>query len=433
MTDEFESLSPEQGELVVQLQDRTGLQDLGVCRALLESRDWDLEAVAREQLGQSDSEEDLEVEEVVRQPLDRSSVVRPAHSMGWIMYILTFPSRVFTSSLNIFWSFLSSLMPARVTDQTSGKEEVVQFCREFEQQYGTSHPAFTRLGYYQALEEAKRDLRFLLVYLHSEDHQDTDRFCSEVLGSQTVIQQIQDLNIMFWTCSVRRMEGYKVSQALRENSYPFLALIVLRQHRMVVVARQEGMVRPDSLTDWLRRTVTEYEAFIVAARADRDERNLDREIRNQQEAEYAETLRRDQEREERLREQAELERREEEQAEMLRREELEKKDNIVRMKIEFASEIPEEPEPELENVVRVCIKLPGGQRLDRRFLLSHSLKHIYYFVFCHPDSPDEFDIVTNYPKRTLQCKPSSDLPSPPTLKEAGFGKSEMLFVSDLDS
>ena len=70
---------------------------------------------------------------------------------------------------------------------------------------------------------------------------------------------------------------------------------------------------------------------------------------------------------------------------MLRREELEKKDKIVRMKVEFASEIPDEPEPELENVVRVCIKLPGGQRLDRRFLLSHSLKHIYYYVFCHPD------------------------------------------------
>ena len=30
-------------------------------------------------------------------------------------------------------------------------------------------------------------------------------------------------------------------------------------------------------------------------------------------------------------------------------------------------------------------------------------------------------------------QPSSELPSPPTLKEAGFGKSEMLFVSDLDS
>ena len=266
MTDAFESLSPEQGELLVQLQDMTGLQDLGVCRALLESKDWDLEAVAREQLGgQSDSEEDLEVE------VNRAAVARPESSMGWLLYILTFPSRVITSSLNIFWSFLSSLMPGRVTDQTSGREEVAQFCREFDQQFGPRHPAFTRLGYYQALEEAKRDLRFLLVYLHCEDHQDTERFCREVLSCETVIQQIQDLNIMVWACSVRRAEGYKVSQALRENTYPFLSLIVLRQHRMVVVARQEGMIRPDSLTDWLRRTVTEYEAFIVAARADREE------------------------------------------------------------------------------------------------------------------------------------------------------------------
>merc|ERR1719242_2168335 len=289
-----------------------------------------------------------------------------------MMYILTFPSRVFTSSLNIFWSFLSSLMPARVRDQTSGKEEVVQFCREFDETYGATHPPFTRLGYYQALEEAKRDLRFLLVYLHCEDHQDTDRFCREVLSSQTVIQQIQDLNILFWSCSVRRAEGYKVSQALRENSYPFLALMVLRQHRMVVVARQEGLVQPEQLTNWLRNTVTEYEAFIVAARADRAERNMDREIRNQQEAEYEETLRRDQEREERGREQ--------EERETLRRAELEKKDKIVRLKIELANKIPEEPEASGEDVVRILIKLPGGQRLERRFLLSHSLEHIYYFV-----------------------------------------------------
>ena len=67
-----------------------------------------------------------------------------------------------------------------------------------------------------------------------------------------------------------------------------------------------------------------------------------------------------------MREQEEQERREQEERETLRREELEKKDKIVKMKIEFASEIPEEPEPEVENVVRVCIKLPGGQRLDRR-------------------------------------------------------------------
>ena len=50
---------------------------------------------------------------------------------------------------------------------------------------------------------------------------------------------------------------------------------------------------------WLRRTVTDYEAFIVAARAERDERNLDREIRSEQEVAFQETLKRDQEREQR--------------------------------------------------------------------------------------------------------------------------------------
>ena len=36
-------------------------------------------------------------------------------------------------------------------------------------------------------------------------------------------------------------------QALRENSYPFLGMIVLRQHRMVVVGRQEGFITSDRL------------------------------------------------------------------------------------------------------------------------------------------------------------------------------------------
>lgn len=29
----------------------------------------------------------------------------------------------------------------------------------------------------KALNDAKRELRFLLVYLHGDDHQDTDEFC----------------------------------------------------------------------------------------------------------------------------------------------------------------------------------------------------------------------------------------------------------------
>lgn len=37
------------------------------------------------------------------------------------------------------------------------------------------------LCYIQALNDAKRELRYLLVYLHGDDHQDTDEFCRYVV------------------------------------------------------------------------------------------------------------------------------------------------------------------------------------------------------------------------------------------------------------
>ena len=70
------------------------------------------------------------------------------------------------------------------------------------------------------------------------------------------------------------------------------------------------------------------------------------------------------------------------------------------------------------------------QRLERRFRQSHSLKHLYFYVFCHPESPDSFDITTNFPRTVLKCRPEQD---PPTFEEAGLGRSVMLFVNDLDA
>merc|ERR1719433_1564493 len=43
-------LSQEEMDKLVQLQDLTGIDDLQICRALLESKEWDLEATAREHL-----------------------------------------------------------------------------------------------------------------------------------------------------------------------------------------------------------------------------------------------------------------------------------------------------------------------------------------------------------------------------------------------
>lgn len=63
---------------------------------------------------------------------------------------------------------------ADVTDPVS---DVLSFIRLYEVNYGYDHPVFYQGTYSQALNDAKQELRFLLVYLHCEEHQDTAKFC----------------------------------------------------------------------------------------------------------------------------------------------------------------------------------------------------------------------------------------------------------------
>lgn len=50
-------LTSEEMDKLVQLQDMIHIDDLAVCRALLESKDWDLEATVRAHLGMPSAED----------------------------------------------------------------------------------------------------------------------------------------------------------------------------------------------------------------------------------------------------------------------------------------------------------------------------------------------------------------------------------------
>lgn len=87
--------------------------------------------------------------------------------------------------------------------------------------------------------------------------------------SDVSLMEYVNSNMVFWGCCVTSPEGYRVSQALRENSYPFLALVVLRDGRMAVVGRLEGPATPENLMQRLQVIVRENEAHLVVARAER--------------------------------------------------------------------------------------------------------------------------------------------------------------------
>ncbi|CAG5127081.1 unnamed protein product, partial [Candidula unifasciata] len=99
-------------------------------------------------------------------------------------------------------------------------------------------------------------------------------------------------------------------------------------------------------------------------------------------------------------------------------------------KSEIERLLPPEPEANHPDSIRIMLKIPSGCRIERRFLRSQSIKWLFYYVFCHKECPDDFQIVTNFPKRTLPCEPRDNETDPPTFEEIGLGRSEMLFVHD---
>ena len=127
--------------------------------------------------------------------------------------------------------------------------EVSNFIRYFESTYGSNHPTFFPGSYNTALNEAKSGLKFLLIYLHCKSHQDTESFCSKTLCHPEVVSYLNrnTSRIIFWSVNVESYEGTRVSQIVSEYSYPFLALICLRDNRMTIVRKFEGFLSVEAL------------------------------------------------------------------------------------------------------------------------------------------------------------------------------------------
>lgn len=64
-----------------------------------------------------------------------------------------------------------------ILDITNPLEDVRSFIKAYEEKYSSVHPVFYQGTYSQVLNDAKRELKFLLVYLHKDDAVDTPLFC----------------------------------------------------------------------------------------------------------------------------------------------------------------------------------------------------------------------------------------------------------------
>lgn len=60
-----------------------------------------------------------------------------------------------------------------------------------------------------------------------------------------------------------------VSQALRENTYPFLAMIMLKDRKMTVVGRLEGLIQSEDLINQLNFIMDANQTHLMSERLER--------------------------------------------------------------------------------------------------------------------------------------------------------------------
>lgn len=260
--------------------------------------------------------------------------------------------------------------------------DVLKFIQDYNTKY-PSHPVFYQGTYAQALNDAKRELKFLLTYLHSEASSpqiqsgqqritETVNFCRNTLSNREVVDYI-NRNMLFWACDVSSPEGYRVSHSINARSYPILVVIALRDNKMTVMGRMEGDCTPDELLTRMQRVVSDNERWLNAARHDRLERSMTQTLRAQQDVAYEESLRADQEKERKRQmerdHQAQIDKEiQAEQDAVERRLELKE-----RLKMELVHQVPSEPPEDGANAISIVFKLPNGMRVTRRFLKTDSL------------------------------------------------------------
>eukprot|EP00192_Tetraselmis_astigmatica_P005709 CAMPEP_0117665772 /NCGR_PEP_ID=MMETSP0804-20121206/9999_1 /TAXON_ID=1074897 /ORGANISM="Tetraselmis astigmatica, Strain CCMP880" /LENGTH=459 /DNA_ID=CAMNT_0005473229 /DNA_START=125 /DNA_END=1504 /DNA_ORIENTATION=+ len=359
-------------------------------------------------------------------------------------------------SVGLGWSLISiighRLLPAAVVraikrsadaalcsgDIVDPQSAATRFIEAFHDAYGESCPAWQASSWQEAAGRAHREFKFLMVYLHSSEHQDTPSFCQNILCNTAFVEYVNE-NFVVWGGDVCYSDAFGLAQSIKATTFPSVALLLGSSSRLRLVCLLEGRsYNAETLMARLLSAVDDHGAQLVVDRTEAQEREMNRMLREQQDREYQESLEQD-----RLREEAvEAERRaaeeavraaEEEEARIRAGEEAEARRQrdfqaaIAKRRAKAYAAVTEEPPAGTPGSCPVRVRMPDGSNLQRRFLTTDKVQALYDYV----DIQEGFEIlkynlVSNFPHCVYEGEKRGL-----TLAEAGLAGA-MLLIQSLD-
>ncbi|EIE81566.1 hypothetical protein RO3G_06271 [Rhizopus delemar RA 99-880] len=270
----------------------------------------------------------------------------------------------------------------------------------------------------------------MMVILQSEEHDDNDAFCRNILTSLELIEFLRLYQVIVWGGNVRRTEAFQVSNILEATTYPFIAIIALQTSpssgsslsspKMSVIDRIEGPTTSAAVIRRFQNVIARTEININRMRAEREQREQEQALRREQERAYAESLRIDREREKRIM-------RERQAAAMRERARLLEKKNRKLYIRYLCQKLRDDSMDSNEKTVRISFRMADGSRAIRKFKGSDTLETLYQFVEAHPymeiyenescidEVPEDyvhkykFTVHSAYPRTVYQADPEKKI------------------------
>lgn len=273
--------------------------------------------------------------------------------------------------------------------------------------YGTWQrlPHFFEGSFREAMQAAHRDSKLLAVYLHSDGSLHAMNFCTQVLNNQLIRTMLDD-SFLLWGGDIAWMESLQVAQMIQAHQYPYFSVLLpIDSGEIRIIGAVHGEVQLDTTVALLTSSLDEMELHRAETIARREQQVEDRRLREQQDREYQETLEMDrrhaEERQLLEQEQLEAQRRQEEQ----HRQELEaiaqieaEKEELQQQRIQLAAKLEQAAE-DVESTLRISLRLPAGQRVERKFCPTATLQDVYNWAECCMHLPENLGKNLEVPRR----------------------------------
>ncbi|KAL4443291.1 hypothetical protein ABPG75_011028 [Micractinium tetrahymenae] len=321
------------------------------------------------------------------------------------------------------------VLPARVSAALAGAghalvaagEEVppaqaaAEFVRQFAERFGDRRPRWQECGWAEAASRAHAEAKFLFVYLHSPQHEDTEGYCRDTLCSPGFVQNVNQ-TFLCWGGDVQRSDAFRLASSLHVARYPYAALLAFSGPRTRLITCVEGRMGPEQLQEVLAAGVSDHGALLWQEQLERQQRETDRRLREEQDAEYQRSLEADRQREEqraaaaRAAEEAERAAREaaeraRAEAEAAERQRAEQEAALQRRKSEKRMALPEEPAAGTPGTTLLRVRLPDGSTHQRRFMASDPLQVVHDFVdSLEAVSALNYSLATTFPRRVYAAE-----------------------------